>query len=173
METTAACIRHIGDLSGAPGCTEGMQCPETETYENLEKQHQVCLLHGISISYLSFRHRNRATAGTVLQRCLSQVNSFRDRLGRKLCVFKLGLTSNPVVRFSFYKEANYTHMSLLHVSTNLGLCQMLEAALIAANLSEKECRNEKYGGEGPPSSDEPFHFVYVVGARADQMKRIR
>ena len=50
---------------------------------------------------------------------------------------------------------------------------MLEAALISANRSERECRNEKPGGEGPPSSgEEPFHYVYVVGARADQFKPI-
>ena len=41
---------------------------------------------------------------------------------------------------------------------------MLEAALIAANIDETGCRNQKYGGEGPPSSEhEPFHFAYVVG----------
>ena len=145
-----------------------------EPTENLEKRHVEFLKHGICVSYLSFPQRQKATAGTVLQRCLAEVTKFRNRMGRKLCVYKLGLTSNPVLRFDFYKDANYTHMSLLHVSPNLGLCQMLEAALIASNMSERECRNQRTGGEGPPSSEEePFHFVYVVGARADQLKRIR
>ena len=95
-------------------------------------------------------------------------------MDHKLCVFKVGLTSSPIVRFEFYKDANYTHMSLLHVSENLGAAQMLEAALIALHISEKGCRNERYGGEGPPCSHgEKFHYVYVVGARADQLKPIR
>lgn len=128
---------------------------------------------GICISYLSSK-QNIATAGTILQRCLSHVSQFRNRMGRSVCVFKLGMTSNPLIRFEFYKEANYTHMTLLHVSDNLGAVQMLEAALISANVSEKGCRNQKYGGEGPPCSQkEPYHFVYVVGARADQFKPIR
>lgn len=55
-------------------------------------------------------------------------------------------------------------MTVLHVSCNLGLIQMLEAALIAANISEKGCRNQRYGGEGPPGSiEEPYHFAYVLG----------
>lgn len=94
-------------------------------------------------------------------------------MNRKLCVYKVGLTSKPALRWEYYKEANYTHMVLLHFSSNLGLIQMLEAALIAANLNETGCRNERYGGEGPPSENEPFHFVYVVGARADTFKSIR
>ena len=133
-----------------------------------------CQLHGICISYQHQRGRQNASAGTVLQRCLTQVNQFRNRMGKQLCVYKLGLTSKPILRYQFYKEANYSHMTILHVSTNLGLIQMLEAALIAAHVSEKGCRNQKYGGEGPPGSiSEPFHFVYVVGARADCLKAIR
>ena len=125
---------------------------------SLEQQEELCQQHGISISYLQFSRKYDANAGTILQRCLTQVGRFRDRMGRKVCVFKLGLTSNPVLRFNFYREGNYTHMTLLHVSSNLGLIQMLEAALIAANIDETGCRNQKYGGEGPPSS-EHYHFI--------------
>ena len=50
----------------------------------------------------------------------------------------------------------------------------LEAALIEKNLLEKGCRNEKFGGDGPKHlREEPFHFVYIVGARADRLKAIR
>lgn len=146
--------------------------PIPQPNETLQCQEQQCQFHGIHISYLSSR-RGRANAGTILHRCLSAVDSFRDRMGRRLCVFKLGLTANPITRFEFYKEANYTHMALLHVSDQLGVAQMLEAALIAFHLSTHECRNERFGGEGPPTEGEPFHFVYVVGARADRMKPIR
>lgn len=128
---------------------------------------------GINVSYLSFPWKQNASAGTILQRCLSQVSKFRDRIGRSLCVYKVGLTSNPLIRFQFYRDANYTHMWLLHATGNLGVAQMLEAAVISSNLGEKGCRNQRYGGEGPPLKDDSaFHFVYVVGARADTMKPI-
>ena len=94
-------------------------------------------------------------------------------MGKQLCVFKVGLTANPPLRFEFYKDANYTHMSLLHVTENAGVAQMLEAALIAFCIDQHGCRNQRYGGEGPPCAGNLFHFVYVVGARADQMKAIR
>lgn len=162
------CNRLLGGPNEFP---EVRSCPESS--HDLDVVHPFILRHGICISYLSFPQGQNATAGTILQRSLKQIDTFRNRMGRKLCVYKLGLTSNPVRRFEFYKEANYTHMTLLHYSTNLGLCQMLEAAVIAANVSERECRNQRYGGEGPPSLEkEPFHFVYVVGARADQSKPI-
>ena len=65
-------------------------------------------------------------------------------------------------------------MALLHVTENAGVAQMLEASLIAMHMSQTGCRNEKHGGECPSSCAlEPFHFVYIVGARADCMKRIR
>lgn len=163
-----------GEVS-IPSAPPMVQISTAETGETLDVREREFLQHGICISYLSFSRRPKAnTAGSILQRCLSQVSQFRDRMGRKLCVYKLGLTSNPIVRFDFYKQDNYTHMTLLHATSNLGVAQMLEAALIAPNLSEKACRNERYGGEGPPCCEQQcFHFVYVVGARADQFKPIR
>lgn len=65
-------------------------------------------------------------------------------------------------------------MSLLHVTSNLGSAQMLEAALIAGNISKRGCRNKKFGGDGPTSYEhhDSMFFVYVVGARADLFKPI-
>lgn len=95
-------------------------------------------------------------------------------MGFDLCVFKLGLTSNPILRFQYYKDANYTHMNLLHVCESIAVIQMLEAALISFHISERGCRNQRYGGEGPPLHEGvSSHFVYIVGARADQRKAIR
>lgn len=164
VETTNAC-----DSNGVHDFPELKS--SREPCEDLEMQHRDILQHGICLTYLSYPQRQNSTAGTILRRCLSEVNSFRNRMGKKLCVYKVGLTSSPVVRFGFYKEGNYTHMSLLWVSSNLGLCQMLEAAVISANIGEHECRNQRYGGEGPPSAETAlYHFVYIVGARADQFK---
>ncbi len=139
----------------------------------LEELEAVCHQHGIMVAYLPSPKRIRVTAGTILQRCLSQVDQFRFRMNKNLCVYKIGLTSCPPLRFQFYKEVNYTCMTLLHVCEHVGIAQMLEAALIASHVSQTGCRNERLGGEGPPSShEEPFHFVYIVGARADCMKSI-
>ena len=130
--------------------------------------------NGIAIEYLGESRREKATAGTILHRCFTKVEQFRTHMGRSVCVYKVGLTSNPLVRFQFYLEGNYTRMSLLHVTGNMGEAQMLEAALIEKNLLEKGCRNEKFGGDGPKHlREEPFHFVYIVGARADRLKAIR
>ena len=96
-------------------------------------------------------------------------------MNRAVCVFKVGLTTDPVVRFGFYWDANYERMVLLHVTENMGVAQVLEAALIAPNLKQVGCRNEKFGGEGPLCKSlhgKTLHFFYVVGARADQMKPI-
>lgn len=93
-------------------------------------------------------------------------------MNRSLCVFKIGMTANPLLRFHFYAKGNYSHMSLLHVTKNIGVAQMLEAALIQTHMAEKQCRNEKLGGDGPPTNQDGHYFVYIVGARADVFKRI-
>ena len=135
----------------------------------LEELERDCQQNGICISYQHFRGRQHASAGTILQRCRSLVTKFRNGIGKQLCVYKLGMTAKPTLRFKYYQECNYTHMSVLHVSTNLGLIQMLEAALISDNLSEKGCRNQRYGGEGPPGSiSEPFHFVVCCWGQGGQ-----
>ena len=146
-------------------------CVDCSTSLNeIEKE---CCSHGITISYLPSQQRLRSTAGTILQRCLSKVEHFRTKMNKSLCVYKLGITADPCIRFFYYKEGNYTHMSLLHVSENLGTIQMLEAALISSHMFQKGCRNERLGGEGPPAQVEPFYFVYIVGARADGRKSIK
>lgn len=153
-------------------CTE-VACEDTAN-RTLDQIEMACCNHGITVSYLPSLQRLKSTAGTILQRCLLQVDQFRNKMNKNLCVYKLGITAYPPLRFQFYQEANYTHMTLLHVSENAGVAQMLEAALIASNLSQVGCRNQRLGGEGPPTANhEPFHFVYIVGARADSRKSIR
>ena len=128
---------------------------------SLEEFETMCRKHEIAITYLATPKRERATAGTILQRCLYEVEKFRTKMTKSLCVFKLGLTTNPIIRFNFYKDANYSHMALLHVTENAGVAQMLEASLIAIHMSQTGCRNEKHGGECPPT----------LGALACQKKR--
>ena len=141
--------------------------------ETLFQKNELCQHHGILISYLvDESQRSKCTAGTILQRCMMKVEAFRMNMTYSLCVFKIGMTTNPLLRFHFYAKGNYSHMSLLHVTNNIGVAQMLEAALIQAHMSERQCRNEKLGGDGPPTNQDGHFFVYIVGARADVFKRI-
>ena len=79
------------------------------------------------------------------------------------------------MRYPSYLDLGYTTMWLIHVSGSLGLTLMLEASLIAKD--EPGCRNKKKsGGEGAMTTTskpkKPPFFVYVVGGRADQPRRV-
>lgn len=140
--------------------------------KSLFEKEQLFTRYGLRVSYLDETRRKKSTAGTILQRCLTQVECFRCQMNKAVCVYKIGLTTNPLLRFHFYALGNYTKMSLVHVTDNMGLAQMLEAALISKHMGEAGCRNERFGGDGPTSNNEDLHFVYIVGARADGRKPI-
>lgn len=89
------------------------------------------------------------TCGKILSRCNGLVQSFREKIGTQICIFKIGVTSNPLLRFLSYTESGYQLMWLMHQSPSLDLIHMLEAALIMANCHHSGCRNAKdSGGEG-------------------------
>ena len=67
----------------------------------------------IYLAYASYPQCHKSSAGTILQRCLIEVDRFTDRMST--AYLTIGMTSKPVVRFSFYKEDNLT---LLHATTN-------------------------------------------------------
>ena len=112
------------------------------------------------------------TCGKLLSHCVDKIDAFRTKIGIRLCIFKIGVTHNPLVRYRSYHENGYKTMWLLAMSCSIPLVHMLEAALICKYCLHVGCRNKKgTGGEGylnrhdgPPG---PF-FVYIVGARADQ-----
>lgn len=120
--------------------------------------------------------RSSPTAGKVLAHCSNKVTSYRESMNVRLCVFKVGCTSQPVSRFDLYRKQNYSSMWILHVSSSVDHIHMLEAALIQAYHKHVGCRNkEGSGGEGalnrkPPPP--PPYCIYIVGARADQAKSI-
>ena len=114
----------------------------------------------------------KSTCGKLLAHCIDKIDSFRSRMGIRVCCFKIGVTHDPVVRYKSYRETGYTEMWLLAESNSVDLIHMLEAALICQYCLHVGCKNKKgTGGEGylnrkdaPPG---PF-FTYVVGGRADQ-----
>lgn len=140
---------------------------------SLAEMESLFISYRLTIWYLDATHRSKSTAGTILQRCLTNVEKFKRQMGGPVCVYKIGITTNPLLRSHFYGKGNYCNMSLLHVTENMGVAQMLEAALISMHLSERGCRNERFGGDGPAHAfHEKFHFVYIVGAWANGRKRI-
>lgn len=101
---------------------------------------------------------------------------FRETIGIRLCVFKIGVTSNPVSRFALYKKSGFTSMWVIATSDSTDLIHMLEAALISEFGKHVGCRIKPgSGGEGalnranPPK---PPYFAYVSGGRADQPRRV-
>lgn len=71
---------------------------------SLEEKELFFQRHEIAVAYLPSVQRERATAGNILQGCLAKVDQFRNRVGHQLCVFKIGLTSSPVVRFELFSS---------------------------------------------------------------------
>ena len=125
----------------------------------------------IAIAYLDLVSGQRS-AGRILQRCKRKVQLFRASVGEGVCVFKIGYSSNPILRFASYRLANFSCMTLLHVTECRGTAEMLEAALIDVFWELPGCRNEQPGGEGPRHLQADCFYVYVVGARAHQPKPI-
>lgn len=114
------------------------------------------------------------TCGKILTHCKDRVTSFREKIGVRLCISKLGVTACPLTRFQLYKEQGYSVMWTLATSASVDLVHMLEAALISLFHQHIGCRNkEGSGGDGalnrkPPTP--PPYFVYIVGGRADEGK---
>ena len=112
------------------------------------------------------------TCGRILTHASEQVSCILNEVGASLCIFKIGVSANPLLRFASYLNLGYTTMWVIHVSSSLGLTHMLEASLIREYQSFRGCRNKDgSGGEGALNTSKCFKppfFTYVVGARADQ-----
>ena len=116
------------------------------------------------------------TCGKLLEHCKDKVVAFRECLGIRLTVFKIGVTANPDERFPSYVKMGFTGMWLIAKSDSIDLVHMLEAALISEYHQHVGCRNKKgTGGDGALNRRDPSpppYYVYVVGGRADQMRRV-
>ena len=117
----------------------------------------------------------RPCSGRILAYTTQQVHAFREKMGLQVCVFKIGVTGNPVSRYVQYHSLNFTAMWVIFSSSSVREVHMLEAALISLFCSSTGCRNEHgTGGEGAlnhPKATPPF-YVYITGGRADQNKRV-
>ena len=115
-------------------------------------------------------------AGRVLEHCQKMIHRLRlEAGGTELVIYKIGITHDCSSRFELYKEKGWDQMTVMYRSDNLGLVEMLEAALISHHSGTKQCRNVARGGEGMrdrslnPKFDPPY-FCYCVVARADRAR---
>ena len=112
------------------------------------------------------------TAGKVLGHCVDKVTSFRERMGIRLCIFKIGVTSDPSIRFTGYVDKGYSLMWIIAQSTSIDFVHMLEAALILHFHQHVGCKNKGgTGGDGALNRRDPSpppYYVYITGGRADQ-----
>ena len=110
-------------------------------------------------------------AGKLLAHCKNKITAFREMIGVRICIFKVGVTVNPLVRFCAYMEKGYTLMWVLAVSESVDQIHMLEAACISEFSKHVGCKNAtNSGGEGAlhrPDVTPPF-YLYVTGGPADQ-----
>ena len=105
-------------------------------------------------------------ASSILKHAESTIRSFSSK---SPALFKIGATSNPVVRWqhSRYgyvldKHVHWDSMTILHVHTDPALICLLEAAIIRIFYDTPGCRNIRLGGEGINHVSEGPFFCYVV-----------
>lgn len=119
---------------------------------------------------------SRATCGKILLHCTEAVTCFRETIGIRICVFKVGVTSNPMKRYQGYMDLGFHAMWVIAVSPSIDLIHMLEAALVMEFHKHIGCRNKGgTGGEGALNKTEKSpgpYYVYVTGGRADQPRRV-
>ena len=118
----------------------------------------------------------RPTCGKVLKWCMDKITTFREGMGIRVCVFKIGVTANPPQRYLSYLDLAFTSMWCIAVSPSSDLIHMLEAGLISHFCKHVGCRNkENSGGEGSLNkankSPGPY-YVYITGGRADQLCKV-
>ena len=125
--------------------------------------------NGIHYSLL----RGNAHAGIVLAHCMACIQQVRYATGgESLAIYKIGISHNCENRFELYKSNGWSKMVVMFESSDLGLVEMLEAALISHHRENTACRNILKGGEGlrdgrfNPKFDPPY-FCYCTAARAD------
>ena len=119
--------------------------------------------------------RGSLSCGKVLAHAKAQITAFRETIGVRLCVFKVGVTSNPVHRYVSYLGLGFTSMWVITKSHSVDLIHMLEAACISHFSLHVGCRNQhESGGEGAlnRANPKPPFFLYVTGGRADQPRRV-
>ena len=122
------------------------------------------------------------TAGKILRHCIDVVRAIQqENGGSTLCVFKIGLTANPLQRRESYRLQNFKSFVIIHQTYRpdlLGMMEMLEAAVIAAFYDDGyNCRNRQLGGESMRDRSQvprfpPPYYAYCAATNASQKEPI-
>jgi hypothetical protein len=148
--------------------------PDNDTDDNyldpaqVDYNWQPVLAAGIQVSTPGFRK----TCAEIIDHSSDVFLNFRDSFGGATCIFKFGITSDPLRRWGFYRADGYERMVVILMSAKVGGVEMLEAHLISKYGHIMGCRNVALGGEGNIGRFPPPYFVYIVGARADRPIRV-
>ena len=106
--------------------------------------------------------KDSAKASCVVRHACGILDGVRRRC-KNLVVFKIGICSNPIARWSLphsYKSEAYDCMYVVYQAAMLA-CAFLETALIDKYSNVSGCRNDAPGGEGVTDPCANGH-VYIV-----------
>ena len=59
--------------------------------------------------------------GRILEHCKEKKLSFREAMGIRLCVFKIGVTTDPLTRYQSYREKGFTSMWVIFSGDSVDL----------------------------------------------------
>ena len=153
------------ETGAVPEVTEFPQAQGRQQPPHLLAQHPLCNHPALTLNLVPARGGGPAKPGSVLQHCLSMIQSLTSD---QLTKFKIGITARPAHRWANsrfgYALEGYLSMQLLHCEPSSRACGFLEAALIQMLRGVSGCQNEAPGGEGFSLDDntESMCYLYVA-----------
>ena len=153
------------ETEAVPEVTEVPPAKGRQQPPHLLAQHPSCNHPALTLNLVPARGGGPAKPGSVLQHCLSMIQSLTSD---QLTKFKIGITARPAHRWANsqfgYALEGYLSMQLLHCEPSSRACGFLEAALIAMLRGVSGCQNEAPGGEGFSLDDntESMCYLYVA-----------
>ena len=153
------------ETEAVPEVTEAPQAKGRQQPPHLLAQHPLCNHPALTLNLAQARGGGPAKPGSVLQHCLSMIQSLTSD---QLTKFKIGVTARPAHRWANsqfgYALEGYLSMQLLHCEPSSRACGFLEAALIAMLRGVSGCQNEALGGEGFSLDDDTESMCYLYVA---------
>ena len=157
--------RVLEEVPEVPAVTEVPQVKGRQQPPHLLAQHPLCNHPALAFNLAPARGGGAAKPGSVLQHCLSMIQSLTSD---QLTKFKIGITARPAHRWANsqfgYAQEGYLSMQLLHCERSSRACGFLEAALINMLRGVSGCQNEAPGGEGfsLDNDTESMCYLYVA-----------
>ena len=100
------------------------------------------------------------TLGEILHMCYMEIASFLETF--PVTAFKVGITTDPNIRFDAYKKDGFTKMVVIMGTAVLSVVEEAETSMIAEFSQTTGCLNERSGGDGGLARrfpNWPYYFV--------------